>query len=75
MSNQKFEATYKEMCLWELFSLLEYNTRETQKACLELMERNDNPVNFDYLLENFSFHIMNVLIPELNPGSLNIRHN
>ena len=75
MMNPKFESTYKEMCLWELFSLLEYNTRETQKACLELMERNENPVNFDYFLENFSFHIMNILIPELNPGSSNIRYN
>ena len=75
MMNPKFEQTYKEICLWELFSLLEYNTRETQKACLELMERNENPVNFDYFLENISFHIMNVLIPELNPGSANIRHN
>ena len=75
MMHPKFEPTYKEMCLWELFSLLEYNTRETQKACLELMERNENPVNFDYFLENISFHIMNILIPELNPGSENIRYN
>ena len=75
MMNPKFESTYKEMCLWELFSLLVYNTRETQKACLELMERKENPVNFDYFLENISFHIMNILIPELNPGSANIRYN
>ena len=75
MMYPKFEATYKEKCLWQLFSLLEYNTSETQKACLELMERNENPVNFDYFLENISYHIMNVLIPELNPGPANIRHN
>ena len=75
MMYPKFESTYKQICLWELFTLLEYNTCETQKACLELMERKENQVNFDYLLENISFHIMNVLIPELNPGFMNIRYN
>ena len=75
MMNTKFENTYKEMCLWELFRLLEYNTREAQKACLELMEKKDNPVNFEYFLQNITLHIMNVLISELNPGSRNIRYN
>ena len=75
MMNAKFENTYKEMCLWELFRLLEYNTKETQKACLELMEKKDNPVNFEYFLQNITLHIMNVLISELNPGSGYIRYN
>ena len=75
MMNGKFENTYKEMCLWELFRLLEYNTKETQKACLELMEKKDNPVNFEYFLQNIALHIMNVLISELNPGARYIRYN
>ena len=56
MMNSKYENTYKEMCLWELFRLLEYNTKETQKACLELMEKKDNPVNFDYFLQDYQSH-------------------
>ena len=75
MMNSKYENTYKEMCLWELFRLLEYNTKETQKACLELMEKKDNPVNFEYFLQNIALHIMNVLISELNPRSAYIRYN
>ena len=39
------------------------------------MERNQNPINLCYFLENISFHIINILIPELNPVSANIRHN
>jgi hypothetical protein len=38
------------------------------------MERNENPINLGYFLENISYHIMNILIPELNPVSANIRH-
>ena len=35
------------------------------------MERNENPINLGYFLENISYHIMNILIPV----SANIRHN
>ena len=75
MMNSRYEKSYKEMCLWELFRLLEYNTKETQKACLELMEKKDNPVNFEYFLQNITLHIMNILISELNPSPKYIRYN
>ena len=75
MMNSKYENTYKEICLWEIFRLLKYNTKDTQKACLELMEKKDNPVNFEYFLQNLTLHIMNILISELNPGSGYIRYN
>ena len=75
MMNQRYEKSYKEICLWELFRLLEYSTKETQKACLELMEKKDNPVNFEYFLQNITLHITNILISELNPSSGYIRYN
>lgn len=75
MNNYYYEKTYRDECLWQLFRLLQYDTCPTQRACLELMDKHQKYVDFDYLLEIFTLNLMNTLIRDINPCFTMIRHD
>ena len=75
MSNFNYESTYREQCLWEIFRLLQYDTGETQKSCLELLDKKSKLLNFDYLLQNFTINLMSILNREINPCITMIKHD
>lgn len=75
MSNFNYENTYQERCLWELFRLLQYDTSQAQKSCLELIDKKCKLLNFDYLMQNFTINLMSILNREINPCVTMIKHD
>ena len=75
MNNFNYEGTYRETCMWYLFRLLQYDTSETQKACLEISEKKADMLNFDYFLEDFTLHVMSIFTRKLNPCKIMIRRD
>ena len=75
MNNFIYESTYREQSMWNLFRLLQYDTSETQKSCLELLEKKSSLLDFNYFLSDFTLHVMTIFTKDLNPCEHMIRHD